>query len=66
MAEYTTVTGDTWDIIALKVYGQEKYADVLMQNNHKLLDYTVFESGVVVNCPDLDYSVDEELPLWRQ
>ena len=26
---YTTVLGDTWDIIAKKVYNDEKYVDVL-------------------------------------
>ena len=27
---YTTVSGDTWDLIALKVYGSELKADWLM------------------------------------
>lgn len=31
MEQYTTVQGDTWDIIAKKVYGNEKYAGYLME-----------------------------------
>lgn len=34
--DYTTKSGDTWDLIALNVYGSELKADWLMQNirNH--------------------------------
>lgn len=31
--DYTTKSGDTWDLIALNVYGSELKADWLMQNN---------------------------------
>ena len=30
---YETVQGDTWDKIAYQVYGDEKYAGYLMENN---------------------------------
>ena len=30
--DYTTKSGDTWDLIALNVYGSELKADWLMQN----------------------------------
>ena len=30
---YTTISGDTWDGIALEVYGSEAEADWLMQHN---------------------------------
>lgn len=65
MQTYETVSGDTWDIIAKKVYGQEKYADYLMQNNWKLLEYVVFPAGAKVECPELTEEVDEDLPIWR-
>ena len=32
-AKYTTVQGDTWDLISYKVYGSEKYIGNLMQAN---------------------------------
>ncbi len=35
---YRTIQGDTWDMIAKKVYGNEKYLDYLMAHNFSLLD----------------------------
>lgn len=43
--EYTTKSGDTWDWIALKVYGSEVKADWLMQHNPQYIDLTKFDSG---------------------
>ena len=63
---YTTVQKDTWDIIAKKVYGEEKYADWLMQNNYKYLDIFIFPSGVVLNTPEVASTTDSTLPPWRQ
>ena len=37
-ATYTTKQGQTWDEIALEVYGDEKYADFLMQNNFNIMN----------------------------
>ena len=42
---YTTIQGETWDNIALKVYGSEKYTSLLMENNYPHLDILVFPSG---------------------
>ena len=35
--DYTTKSGDTWDLIALNVYGSELKADWLMQNNPRYI-----------------------------
>lgn len=67
MKTYTTIQGDTWDIIAFKMYGDETQVGRLMQANFHLLDYFVFPAGVVVNIPDIpetDY-YDEDYPDWR-
>lgn len=50
---YKTIQGDTWDSIAYKIYGDEKYTDFLMQNNFELLDIFVFKAGTIVNTPEL-------------
>ena len=63
---YTTVQGDCWDMMAKKVYGDEKYASYLMENNLKLLDTFMFKSGVVVNTPELKEEVAQTLPDWRK
>ncbi len=42
MEEYRTIQGDTWDMIAKKVYGAERHLDYLMASNFELLDYFIF------------------------
>ena len=62
---YTTIEGDTWDLIAKKVYGDESKTDFLMENNIKLLDTLVFSGGVVVETPPLPVEKSMLLPDWR-
>ena len=62
---YTTIEGDTWDLIAKKVYGDENKTDFLMENNIKLLDILVFSGGVVVETPPLPVEKSMLLPDWR-
>lgn len=54
MAKYTTIQGDTWDIISLSQYGTEYMAHELMAANPQYLDVVMFESGVVLELPDID------------
>lgn len=65
METYETVQGDTWDMIAKKVYGKEKYAGYLMESNRLLLDYMIFPGGVVLSIPELTEEQDADLPIWR-
>lgn len=62
---YITKQGDTWDIISREAYGDEKYADYLMQNNFSLLDMCIFSAGVEVTIPALPEFENEDLPDWR-
>lgn len=66
MEEYRTIQGDTWDMIAKKVYGAERHLDYLMANNFDLLDYFVFPAGVVIKVPELPAEVSGDLPSWRR
>lgn len=65
-AVYKTIQGDTWDMIAKKVYGDEKYMDYLMANNFPLLDHFIFSAGIEVNIPELPKSESDDLPAWRK
>jgi len=65
MEQYTTVQSDTWDIIAKKVYGNEKYAGYLMENNRLLLEYMIFPGGITLDIPELTEETDPDLPIWR-
>lgn len=65
---YRTVLGDTWDIIAKKVYGNEFYADKLMDANRDLLNEFVFSEGVEVLCPEIKTQTavhPSGWPEWR-
>ncbi len=62
---YETVQDDTWDMIAYKVYGDEKFAGFLMEENRLLIDYLVFPGGVTLATPELPEEADEDLPIWR-
>ena len=62
---YTTKSGDQWDMIALKVYGDEKLADLLMQANPQELETFEFPAGVVLQTPAMPEEQTAELPPWR-
>ena len=66
MEEYRTIQGDTWDMIAKKVYGAERHLDYLMASNFELLDYFIFPAGIVVKVPELPAGISEDLPSWRR
>ena len=63
-ATYTTKQGQTWDGIALEVYGSEIYADFLMKSNWPLLDILVFSAGTVLNTPDLVEEISGDQLPW--
>lgn len=63
---YTTEQGDTWDLIAYKLFGDESYMKDLIEENWDLADVLVFSSGTEISIPDLDEEDDELLPPWRQ
>lgn len=69
MKTITTVSGDTWDTIARRAYGNTLRTQELMEarENVRLLDIQVFPSGVVVFTPEVEdtYTVGD-LPEWRK
>lgn len=63
---YITKEGQTWDQIAVEVYGKETMADVLMRNNPKQIGIFIFPSGVELITPDADITNRAEMPPWRK
>ena len=63
---YTTIQGDTWDLISFKLFGSEKYMKNIIEANWPLLETLVFSSGTVITVPDLPEESDEDAPFWRQ
>ena len=62
----TTVSGDTWDIVAYKAYGNEMYMDTLIKANIEYKDTYIFPAGVVLTLPEIELTVSESLPPWKQ
>lgn len=63
---YTTISGDTWDIVAYKVYGNEMYMDTLIKANLEHKDTFIFSAGVVLTLPNITLEVSKSLPPWKQ
>ena len=67
MSTYTTVLGDTWDMIAYKLYGKEKYAKNFVEANLKHVETVIFSAGVVLVIPDINTESDiSSLPPWKR
>lgn len=66
---YTTIQGDTWDIISQNVYGSTKYTHIILDANLSLTETLVFDSGVEIIIPEIaEISAEEtgiNLPPWR-
>lgn len=66
---YRTQSGDTWDLIAYKVYGSEGYYHDLIRSNLALIDIAVFDANVPIIIPEIadeENDNDERLPPWKR
>lgn len=69
MKIYTTVSLDTWDVIAKKLYGTEVLMDRLIRANLEHRKTVFFSAGVVLKVPDVDTGsaeFAENLPPWKR
>ncbi|MGL5514789.1 MAG: tail protein X [Sporomusa sp.] len=66
MKQYTTIQGDTWDLIAFKILGSEYYLDRLMSANPKHMNTAVFEAGITLNIPAITVPISNKLPPWKR
>lgn len=63
---YTTIQGDMWDLIAKRLYDDEKALNVLLEANQQYSDMVVFPAGVVLTVPEYTAPVTSMLPPWRR
>lgn len=63
---YTTIQGDMWDLIAKRLYDDEKALNVLLEANPAYLDTVVFPAGIVLVVPEYTAPVTSMLPPWRR
>lgn len=66
MTTYTTISGDTWDMISYRNYSHEYYIDELVQANPRYLGVSVFQAGVVLQIPEVEPNVNISLPPWKR
>lgn len=65
MLIYTCMAGDTWDLIALRIYGRERYAALLLGANPDMCVKRVMEGGEQVLAPEIDESAAATGAPWR-
>lgn len=67
---YITQSGQTWDQIALELYGDEHHCETIMDANPDKLDYLIFPAGVELKLPEdesfLETQLSENYPEWRR
>lgn len=64
--EYTTKDGDTFDLLALDMYNDERLAHYIIEYNPDYADVIVFEGGVQLKLPVVEEAeTSETVPPWR-
>lgn len=64
---YITQEGDTFDELALDMYGDEKLASNIIDFNPDYADVLIFEANVELYLPIIeDADTPETLPPWRR
>lgn len=63
---YKTIQGDTWDGIAVKVYGDEKYMNELLEANQAYREIIIFPANVGLSLPDIQTQTTTILPPWKK
>ena len=65
MKTYTTKSGDMFDSIAYKVYGDCNYTEKLIDANRDKIENFIFSAGVTLNIPDISKNKVNLLPPWK-
>lgn len=65
--EYITREGDTFDALALEMYGEETLSHYIIEFNPDYADVLIFEADVPLRLPIIeDAETPETLPPWRR
>lgn len=63
---YTTIQGDTWDMISLRVYGTEKNMGALIDANPRYREVVFFSANTILIVPEVTATVNSNLPPWKR
>ncbi|WP_434171202.1 hypothetical protein AHYW_002614 [Providencia manganoxydans] len=62
---YQTIQGDTWDVLALDIYGSETLAYLLQEANPDYLHLLFFPAGLTLTVPATPAGKSNlPMPLW--
>lgn len=64
---YTTIQGDTWDMIAYRKLGSTNYTDRLISANPEHVGTFLFPAGVTLRLPEIEtVKTADSLPPWKR
>jgi len=67
MKTYSTIQGDTWDLISVKMYQDEAHTGILITANPDHANTVLFSAGIVLDIPPRpEIPAHSTLPSWRQ
>lgn len=61
---YKTVAGDSFELVAFKLLGSEKYAVEIMNANPDHIETFLFDAGVELTIPEVETPKQAVLP-WK-
>lgn len=65
--KYMTRQGDTFDALALEMYGEESLAHYIIQFNPDYADVLIFEANTPLRLPIVEnVETPDTLPPWRR
>lgn len=65
--QYTTILGDTFDLIASKIYGDSKAIKKIIDANSQYSGAFIFPAGIILNIPlNEEVSISDNIAPWRR
>ena len=64
--KYTTVQGDTFDMLSYRAYGNEFKAHNIIQANPEHSNILVFPPGIELTIPIISKEAAATLPPWKR
>ncbi len=65
MSTYTTMQGDTWDVISKKLFGSTSYTGNLLMANLRYNKYFKFPAGIELTVPTVDTTQPSAPVPWK-
>jgi len=62
---YEAMAGDTFGLMALRAYNDERLMSLLLSKNPRFSDVIIFEGGEIVTIPVINEALSAVLPPWR-